>query len=350
MISKPTVAVCIPTFNQSRYLIESVKSACAQTYPGVEVWVSDDASTDNSAEVLQTLALQYSQLRYYVQPVNLNIAANNTWLLAQPSTDFVIRLDSDDIMEPRYVETLLPLMLENARAGYAHSAVQVIDEEGRFLAVTRLARATGFRSAEQALRDSVCGYRVAANIVMFRSACLRELDYYRDRPDFVEDYDLSVRMSDAGYGNVYSDEILARYRVWTDSKRARSKRKGMQLKGYVRIFDEALAPAFSRRGWSSTPLRRERLRLAAHHAPECYAEQYSLAERKELIALLWQLAGRRSLALRTRLVALKLGFRPLFERELAYRKALKRVIKAAISRSRPLFSRARVKDRIARGD
>ena len=76
------------------------------------------------------------------------------------------------------------------------------------------------------MRDAVTGYRVAANIVMFRAAPLRQLDYYRGRPDFVEDYDLSVRMPDAGYGNVYCDEILARYRVWTDPKRGALEAQG----------------------------------------------------------------------------------------------------------------------------
>jgi cellulose synthase/poly-beta-1,6-N-acetylglucosamine synthase-like glycosyltransferase len=336
MNARATVAVCIPTYNQSHYLIESVTSACRQTYPGVEVWVSDDASTDDTAAVLARLASEYPQLRYYTQPRNLNIAANNTWLLAQPQTDFVIRLDSDDVMAPSYVEKLLPLMLANPQAGYAHSAVRVIDERGRALSVTRLARPTGFRSAERALRDAVVGYRVAANIVMFRSAPLRELDYYRGRPDFVEDYDLAVRLPDAGYGNVYCDEVLAEYRVWTDKTRVRSKRKGLQLRGYIRIFDEAFEPAFRRRGWNTNVLVRERRRLALHHAAECFAPQYSAPEREELTALLRALCGRRSLALELRLQALRFGLRPMFEIEQGLRKQLKRSVKAAMTRGRLL--------------
>jgi cellulose synthase/poly-beta-1,6-N-acetylglucosamine synthase-like glycosyltransferase len=334
MTGNPTVAICIPTYNQSRYLVEAVTSACSQTYPGVEVWVSDDASTDDTAQVLARLALRFAQLRYHVQPQNLNIAGNTTWLLAQPQTDFVVRLDSDDVMEPNYVATLLPLMLANPTAGYAHSAVAVIDEEGKRLSVTRVARPTGFRSADKALRDAVTGYRVAANIVMFRAAPLRELDYYRGRPDFVEDYDLAVRMPDAGYGNVYCDELLARYRVWTDPKRGRSKRKGLQLRGYIRIFDEAFEPAFGRRGWSTNVLWRERRRLALHHASECFAPQYSAAERAELIALLRQLAGGSSFALRIRVFALTLGLRSAFELEQALRKRVKRIAKAMLSRWR----------------
>ncbi len=329
---KPTVAVCIPTFNQSRFLAESVKSACSQTYPGVEVWVSDDASTDDTPAVLDRLARQFANLRYHRHAKNLNIAANNTWLLAQPEADFIVRLDSDDILEPRYVEILLSLMVAQPSAGYAHSAVRVIDEEGAVRSVTRLARPTGFRSAEQALRDALAGYRVAANIVMFRAAILRKLNYYRGRPDFVEDYDLSVRMADAGFGNVYCDKTLARYRVWTDPKQARSKRKALQLRGYRCIFDEAFEPAFLRRGWDTKSLLRAREKLAVHHAAGCFAPQYNSAERAELLGLLWRLGGKGSLALGARLFALNLGLRPLFEHQHALVKSLKTIVKVTLKR------------------
>lgn len=306
------VAVCIPTYNQSAYLAEAVTSACRQTYPNVEVWVSDDASTDDTPFVLDSLAQEFPQLRYYRQPVNLNIAANNTWLLGQPDAEFIVRLDSDDALEPQYVETLMNLLLNERNAGYAHAAVQIVDEQGRSLSVARLARGSGFRTSEDALRESVTAYRVAANICMFRADALRELDYYRGRPDFVEDYDLSIRMAAAGYGNIYEDTILSRYRVWTDPKRARSKRKGLQLRGYIRIFDEALEPAFRNRGWDTKPLARRRRRLALHHAASCFEPQYSELERAELVGLLAVLIGRSSFALRLRLFAARRGFGFIF--------------------------------------
>jgi len=328
------VAVCIPTYNQSAYLIESVTSACRQTYPNVEVWVSDDASTDETPAVLEALARDFPQLRYYRQPVNLNIAANNTWLLAQPDAEFIVRLDSDDVLEPQYVETLLNRITADARIGYAHAAVQIIDENGRFLSVARLARASGIRTAEAALREAVGGYRVAANICMFRASALRELDYYRGRPDFVEDYDLSVRLAAAAYSNVYEDTVLARYRVWTDPKRTRSKRKALQLRGYVRIFDEAFEPAFRRLGWNTSPLRRRRRRLAVRHAAACFEPQYSEVERAELVELLIGLAGGATLALRLRLFAVRRGFGWVFQVQRNAAMAIKSYLKNLLSRWR----------------
>lgn len=307
----PSVAICIPTFNQAKYLIESVKSAFSQTYSNLEVWVSDDASTDETPTVMRELCKQFAQLHYHRQPQNLGIAANNTWLLSQPKTEFIIRLDSDDLLLPHYTETLVSLMQQYPHAGYAHSAVQEINEYGEKRVVRRVSRQSVFQDAETALRASVSGYRVAANICMFRAEVLRELNFYAGRPEYTEDYDLSVRMADKGYGNIYSPEILSSYRVWSDAKGIRSRRKEIELRGLIRIYQESLIPSFQKRGWDLAPIQKNRRRLAIIHAASCYSASYNNAEKKELTKLLVALGD--SPTLQLRLLLLKLGFSPFFE-------------------------------------
>ena len=330
MQQQASVAVCIPTYNQAQYLLESVGSACRQTYPNVEVWVSDDCSTDETSEVMAELCQQFPQVRYYRQPKNLGIAGNNTWLLSQPTTEFIVRLDSDDMLMPHYVETVVALMQKFPEAGYAHTAVQEINEQGENRSVRRVSRKEEFQDAEKALQASVSGYRVAANICMFRSKALRELNVYEDRPEFVEDYDLSVRIADAGYGNIYVNEVLACYRVWTDANKARSKRKHLQLKGYIKIFEESLLPAFQRRGWNTKVIDKQRQKFAILHSAYCFLPMYNQAERTELVALLKELGD--SPALRLRLLALSWGLAPFFEWQHTTELKLKGIVKGWLSK------------------
>jgi glycosyltransferase involved in cell wall biosynthesis len=311
MPKMPSVAICIPTYNQAQYLRESISSACCQTYPHVEVWVSDDCSTDETPQVMEKLCQQFPQVHYYRQPKNLGIAGNNTWLLSQPKTDFIVRLDSDDALMPDYVEKLVLLLQKYPEAGYAHTAIQQIDEWGKKHSIARVVRKKEFQNSDEALMAAVSGYRVAANILMFRSKVLQELKYYENRPEYVEDYDLSVRIADAGYGNVYTDEVLAKYRIWTDVKKTRSKRKHLQLKGYIRIFEESFLPAFQRRGWDTKILDKQRRKLAILHSAYCFLPIFNQQERAELVALLKQLGD--SPLLRLRILALSLGFAPFFE-------------------------------------
>jgi glycosyltransferase involved in cell wall biosynthesis len=330
MQKQASVAVCIPTFNQAQYLLDSVGSACHQTYPNVEVWVSDDASTDETSEVMTELCQQFPQVHYHRQQKNLGIAGNNTWLLSQPKTKFIVRLDSDDVLMPHYVETVVALMEKFPDAGYTHTAVQEISEHGENRSVRRVSRKEVFQDAQKALQASVSGYRVAANICMFRSKVLRELNVYEGRPEFVEDYDLSVRIADAGYGNIYIDEILACYRVWTDAKKARSKRKHLQLQGYIRIFEESLLPAFQRRGWDTRVIDEQRQKFAILHSAYCFLPIYNQSERTELVALLKELGD--SPALRLRLLALSWGLAPFFEWQHATELKLKGIVKGWLSK------------------
>ncbi len=326
------VAVCIPTYNQSEYLEISVLSACRQSYPNIEIWVADDASTDETPQVMARLCTQYPMVRYHRQSVNMGIAENTSWLLSQPQTDFIVRLDSDDILEPEYTVTLLEEMQKHPEAGYGHTAIQQIDSTGAKKKLLRVARPTGYLGPEQALRDSVTGYRTAANIVMFRAKAVRDLNYYRERPTFVEDYDLSVRLADAGYGNVYIDDALARYRVWTDTGKARVKRKHLQLRGYTRIFEESLQPAFERRHWSLAPIERQRRWLAKRNLAYCFSPDFSPAEREELVGLLIRLGDSRSLRVRILLARMGLGF--VFESQYWFIAQLKAIAKALISKAR----------------
>jgi glycosyltransferase involved in cell wall biosynthesis len=329
----PTVAVCIPTFNQAEFLEAAVLSALRQDYSGaIEVWVADDASTDDTPSVLERLHAQHARLRSFRQVANVGVAVNTSDLMRGPRTDLLVRLDSDDLLERDYVRRLAVAMARCPLAGYGHTAITEIDEHGRARRIRRVARATGYQSADEALRAAASGYRTAANVLMFRRSALERLSFYDGRPEFVEDYDLSVRMADAGFGNVYVDEPLARYRLWSDAGGARDRRKALQLDGYRRIFDDALTPAWQRRGWSVRPLAARRRRLAIRNCPSCFAPQYSDAEREELVALVRRLSDDPRVRLRLRLC--RLGLARALERldSIPYR--AKDLVKAALSRWR----------------
>ncbi|PMB18100.1 glycosyl transferase [Fischerella thermalis CCMEE 5198] len=326
----PSVAICIPTYNQAQYLLESVGTAVAQTYPNVEVWVADNASTDNTPEVMAQLCQQFPQIRYHRHSENLGMTPNCNWVLSQPKTDYVIRLDSDDAIAPRYVETLVALMQKYPEAGWGHVATQEIDERGQKLAIRRVARKHEFQSADEALQASVSGLRTASSIFIFKAQALREVGFYGDGSlKYSEDYDLAVRMSDAGYGNVYSDDILAEYRVWTDTQKIRPKRKGDQLQAYIWIYNKSFIPAFQRRGWDTKAIDKCRQKMALIHAAACFSPIFTTAERAELIALLKELGD--SPALRLRLFACSFGLGPMFDWQHHMKLKLKGMIKGWLS-------------------
>ena len=285
------IAVCIPTFNQADHVGGAIESALDQTGVGTEVWVSDDASTDATGQVLARFA-GHPRVHLHRQPVNTGIARNAGWVMAQPATGFIVRLDSDDRLHPGYCLALARLFEAEPRAAVVHGAANQVDERGRRVRVRRLARRSGLQDGETALREAAAGYKVAANVCMFRASALRDLPLlYEEGHDFGEDWALFARLADAGWGNIYRAAVAADYRVWSDHEGARARRQAVEVAGITRVFTGALEPAWRRRGWPAGDLAAARRRFARLHAAALARLAPDSAEHAQLHRLLLELAG-----------------------------------------------------------
>lgn len=283
-MTRLTTAICIGTYNQARYLREAVLSALAQSAPADEIWIADDASTDETPEILRALHAEYPRLHIARQPENLGLPGNLSWLLAQPHTDLIVRLDSDDRLEPDYVAVLAAQMERHVEAGYAHCNVIEMDIEGRDQRVRRLARTQEYESPDEALRAGARGYRVAANCILYRAAALRQVNYYIPTLDWraCEDWHLIVRLTLAGWGNAYVPRPLVHYRFWEDAAGVRAARKIPDVRESVELYRTLLMPAYAERGWSLRPLHRAMQLRARNYAEALDAPQFSAEERAEL--------------------------------------------------------------------
>ena len=279
--SNPSVTVCIPTFNQAPFLIQAIESVLNQTYPDVKVFISDDASTDNTQELMQQYSTQ-SRIQYYRQPQNLGISANNNWLLSQPVTEYIIRLDSDDLLLPEYTKTLIDLFSIYPDAGYAHAAVNEIDSKNSLRRVRRLFGRDLYQDSITALKAGLTGYRVAANICMFKRRVLHEMDFYKRGMNFCEDWELSVRIADAGYGNLYYTEPLACYRVWTDQGNVRASRKLTEICAAYELYEDTYLPIFEKRKWNTNDIEDQKTTYAINHSICLTQKNFTEVDKKQI--------------------------------------------------------------------
>lgn len=113
-MNKPLLSVVIPTWNRAPIVCEAVESALVQRHRAVEVIVVDDASTDNTAELLKsTFGARIHVLRLGVRR-GPGAARNAGALLA--CGEFVSFLDSDDVWLPGKLEAELRVFAEYPQA------------------------------------------------------------------------------------------------------------------------------------------------------------------------------------------------------------------------------------------
>jgi glycosyltransferase involved in cell wall biosynthesis len=128
---QPRVSIGLPVYNGDNYLREALESIVGQTYPNLEIVISDNASTDATGAICQEFAARDSRIAYFRQETNLGASANHDFVL-KSSTGPLFRLAAhDDVLAPSLIEECVKGLLRNPRAVLAFPRVLRIDANGR---------------------------------------------------------------------------------------------------------------------------------------------------------------------------------------------------------------------------
>jgi hypothetical protein len=128
------VSVCIPTYNYARYLPRAIESVLAQTYGDFELIVSDNASTDDTQEVLARFSDH--RIKTFRNERNLGLFGNFSRCLELAGADMVKFVCADDWLDPAYLARTVPLMQSHEEIGLLTTDGFFVDEQGRTFALT----------------------------------------------------------------------------------------------------------------------------------------------------------------------------------------------------------------------
>jgi glycosyltransferase involved in cell wall biosynthesis/predicted O-methyltransferase YrrM len=114
----PLVSICIPLYNKRDYIERTLKSALSQTYPNIEIIISDNASNDGSEEIAFNAALKDKRIKYFRLRQTIGIHEHWLYCLSLASGDYVKLLCADDQLHPDYVHHMAEPMLKNPELGF----------------------------------------------------------------------------------------------------------------------------------------------------------------------------------------------------------------------------------------
>jgi glycosyltransferase involved in cell wall biosynthesis len=223
------VAVCIPTRNQSGFITDALRSAFAQTVTPCDVVVSDDAGTDDTAAVVEAIRAtlppdQRARLRYERSAQQFGIGGNFDRAVRLAQGDFVVKLDSDDVLEPHFIEVLAAQLQSQPQAGWAHCNVFNVRPDLSPLGLAHTRKTSGFYPANEAF-SAYLRHNDTCHCVLIRKAAYLAVGGYRREMKTCEDWLLWLELLMAGWGYYYENQPLAKMRKYNARPELMARRR-----------------------------------------------------------------------------------------------------------------------------
>lgn len=130
----PLISILMTVFNAGQRIVPAISSLLAQTYRDIEVIVVDDASTDDTRQVVQALAAADARVVYIGLPRNVGTYVAKTIGLRRANGEFVTCHDSDDWSHPLRLERHARPLMENPAIVFTTSNWVRIQDDGLYYA------------------------------------------------------------------------------------------------------------------------------------------------------------------------------------------------------------------------
>lgn len=126
-MENPLVSVIIPTYNRAHFLRLTLESIVSQTYQNIEIFVIDDGSPNNEAEIVckEFVRVSYCKIDNSGGPAK---PRNEGVKLAKGK--YLAFVDDDDIWLPNKLEKQVQILEQNPEFGLVHGCCEVINNEG----------------------------------------------------------------------------------------------------------------------------------------------------------------------------------------------------------------------------
>lgn len=125
----PKVSICIPTYNNSRFIAEAVESVLNQTYADFELIIIDDSSTDGTVDIVRRYADRDGRIRFSVNAANVGMVNNWNKCIGEAKGEYVKYLFGDDVLvSPDALRKMVNVLDSRHDVSLVGSSRYIIDE------------------------------------------------------------------------------------------------------------------------------------------------------------------------------------------------------------------------------
>jgi glycosyltransferase involved in cell wall biosynthesis len=207
-MESPAISVIMPARNAEQYIGAAIESLTRQSFGAFEVVVVEGGSTDRTADVVEDFATRDQRIRLDLQPA-LGIVAGRNRGASLARGRYLAWLDADDVATPRRLERQIAFMESHPTVAALGGSIVVTDE------LLRPLLPVSYPSEHKQITATLLeGNSLAASATMIRTSAYQEVGGCRAPfKQGAEDYDLWLRLSEAGWALANLRELLAFYRT-----------------------------------------------------------------------------------------------------------------------------------------
>jgi glycosyltransferase involved in cell wall biosynthesis len=201
------VSIITPSFNQARYLEETIRSVLDQDHPQLEYIIVDGGSTDGSLEIIKKYA---DRLAWWVSEKDQGQTDAINKGFARAKGEVLAWLNSDDTYNPGAISAALAFLQAHPQAGLVYGDTNFIDENGKILGA--------FPAAQTDYKRLRRGYvHIPQQAAFFRADIWKQVGPLDPSFYFAMDYDLWVRI--ASHAPIfYTPQVWANFRLHSEGK------------------------------------------------------------------------------------------------------------------------------------
>ena len=123
-IQNKRVSIIIPCYNQAQYVADAIESALNQTYKNVEIVVINDASTDNSSDVIKSYTDKYPNIIFLDEKENKGVVKSRNLAISKCNGDYILPVDADDKIDSTFCEKAVKILDSDLDIKIVYSRIQ----------------------------------------------------------------------------------------------------------------------------------------------------------------------------------------------------------------------------------
>ena len=191
----PHITVTIPVFNRSQLIGQTIESVLNQEFQDFDLLVVDDASSDDTIEIVRQYSERDPRIQFVVNPKNLGLTRNWNRCLDLAQGPLVQLLLSDDLIDPNYLGLVSNFFEKRPETGFVASKCRYVGPNGELIDPGRSEASRLYSAGDEAITALLLGGFPHVSSIVMRRECYEKLGKFNEHIWHGPDVEMDARIA-----------------------------------------------------------------------------------------------------------------------------------------------------------